>query len=86
MTNDFKTDCLAITKLAMETPKEKAHVMIDWAAHCQFFSVRVYMGGWSERKPELSAECHDLDAKKPYIPPYHTDPSKVLAQILALLA
>lgn len=86
MTNQFKTDCLAIVKLAMETPRVKADIMAEWVAHCGFFSVRVYMGGWSERRPDISAECHDLDAKKPYIPAYHTEPSTVLAQIQALLA
>jgi hypothetical protein len=85
MTNEFKSDCLAIIKLAMETPETKAHIMCEWVAHCQFFSVRVYMGGWSLRTPDLSAECHDLDVKK-YTPAYHAEPSLVLAKIQALLA
>jgi len=86
MNDQFKTDCLAIMALALETPKAKADIMIDWAAHCQFFSVRVYMGGWkSSTSPSLSAECHNLDAKN-HTPDYHTDPAKVLEQIKALLA
>ena len=85
MTDTFKTDCLAIIKLAMETPKEKAHIMCGWVAHCGFFQVRVYMGGWSDGKPDLTAECHDLTTKN-YAPDHHTEPAKVLAQIQALLA
>lgn len=85
MTNEFKSDCLAIMALAMETPKEKAHIMCAWVAHCNFFEVRVYRGGWSQRTPEISAECHDLDVRN-YTPAYHTEPAKVLQQIQALLA
>lgn len=86
MTNEFKSDCLAIIKLAMETPETKAHIMAEWVAHCNFFSVRVFLGGWTPKAdPDLSAECHDLDARK-YAPAYHAEPSLVLAQIQALLA
>ena len=85
MKDTFKSDCLAIMALAMETPETKAHIMCGWVAHCGFFDVRVYLGGWSQRTPELSAECHDLESKN-YAPAYHTEPAKVLAQIQALLA
>ena len=29
MSDQFKTDCLAIVKLAMETPESKAHIMCE---------------------------------------------------------
>lgn len=86
MNHTFKTDCLAIMALAMETPEEKAHIMCGWVAHCNFFDVRVYLGGWTAQgSPILNAECHDLSAKN-YAPDHHTEPAKVLAQIQALLA
>ena len=86
MNDQFKTDCLEIVKLAMETPEAKAHVMAEWVAHCQFFAVRVYMGGWEAgANPDLSAECHNIEAKN-HTPDYHTDSSVVLAKLQALLA
>jgi len=86
MTDTFKNDCLAIIKLAMETPKEKAHIMCAWVAHCNFFEVRVYAGGWTNAaNPTIKAECHDLTSKF-FTPHYHTEPAKVLQQIQALLA
>jgi len=85
MNDQFKTDCLAILSLAMETPETKAQIMCGWVAHCGFFQVRVYLGGWSEKKADLSAECHDLTSKR-YTPEFHTEPAKVLEQIKALLA
>jgi len=85
MTDTYKTDCLAIMALALETPRAKADIMCAWVAHCNFFEVRVYRGGWSQRTPEISAECHDLDVRN-YTPAYHSEPSLVLAKIQALLA
>lgn len=86
MTSTFKSDCLAIMELAMETPETKAHIMCEWVAHCNFFSVRVFLGGWTPKAdPDLSAECHDLDSKN-FTPAYHTEPSLVLQKIQALLA
>jgi len=86
MTDTFKTDCLAIIKLAMETPETKAHIMCGWVAHCGFFEVRVYAGGWTNAaNPTIKAECHDLTSKC-FTPDYHTEPAKVLQQIQALLA
>lgn len=85
MTDTFKNDCLAIIKLAMETPEAKAHIMCEWVAHCQFFAVRVYMGGWTEgNKPQLSAESHANGGS--YKSAFHSEPSLVLAKIQALLA
>lgn len=86
MKDTFKSDCLAIMALAMETPETKAHIMCGWVAHCTFFEVRVYMGGWTNAaNPTLKAECHNLKAKS-FTPDHHTEPAKVLAQIQALLA
>jgi len=85
MTDTFKTDCLAIMALAMDTPENKAEIMCGWVGHCNFFEVRVYLGGWKlSASPDLVAECR-IKASEQHSP-YHTAPSVVLEQIKALLA
>jgi hypothetical protein len=59
MTESFKNTCLAIMQLAMETPKEKAHIMCGWVAHCNHFEVRLFLGGWrADASPDFPAS-HD---------------------------
>lgn len=85
MSDQFKTDCLAIVKLAMETPESKAHIMCEWVAHCQFFAVRVYLGGWDgDKAPALTAECRAKNTEKAFT--QYMEPSALLLKIQALLA
>jgi hypothetical protein len=85
MNDQFKNDCLAIVKVAMETPETKAHIMCEWVAHCEFFAVRVYLGGWTgSAEPTLTAECRAKDAEKRFT--HHMEPSDLLLKIQALLA
>lgn len=86
MSADFKTNCLAIMQLAMETPPEKAHIMCGWVAHCNHFEIRVFLGGWwPQASPDFAAECHDIEAKG-FTPAYHFEPLTALTRIKALLA
>jgi hypothetical protein len=86
MTESFKNTCLAIMQLAMETPKERAHIMCGWVAHCDHFEVRLFLGGWrTSASPDFAAECHDIEAKG-FTPDYHYEPMTALTRIRALLA
>ena len=86
MTDTFKTTCIRIMELAMETPPAKAHIMCGWVAHCNHFEIRVFLGGWRMgASPDFAAECHDIQAKG-FTPDYHYEPETALARIKAILA